>query len=82
METKNSYEYWHSMSSSVFSGVSAAKHTGSTSSRCFQIQGPVSEQLLGVNYYGGTPNFTPGPGSYHGKYYFEVNLLVISNFII
>eukprot|EP01041_Mallomonas_annulata_P010029 gene10029-20887_t len=38
----------------------------SRSQRCFQIEDPVGEQLYSQNFYSGTSNFTPGPGTYQG----------------
>lgn len=58
------YEAWGSISGTSLKG--NIENSLSQSQRCFQVNSP-SEQSYNHNYYGGTINITPGPGSYIGK---------------
>jgi len=69
VSTWRTYENWQSLSSSGVSALSRGSggiSSLSRSARCFQIKDPVGEQLITQNFYCGTRNFTPGPGSYEG----------------
>lgn len=58
------YEAWGSISGASLKGT--IENSLEHSPRCFQVISP-SEQMYNHNYYGGTPNITPGPGSYIGN---------------
>lgn len=63
VSTKHTYDVWGSMSSSSVRD-EQSMYSGTHANRCFQGKSPPSEQLITENFYVGTRNHTPGPGSY------------------
>lgn len=58
------YEHWGSITSVTSKSGSDSISGLSRSLRCFQAKDPVGEEQYPINYFAGTSNFTPGPGTY------------------
>lgn len=58
------YEHWGSISSTTSKSGSDSVSGLSRSLRCYQAKDPVSEVQYPINFYAGTSNVTPGPGTY------------------